>query len=88
LVVLRDSNQEDDSSDIFKAVDPLLSLGTLTTDVKETVVEVTDVEAGFSDTGGLDTGSQDVLVGREVVWGGDTVDGLKVAVIFGRKQRQ
>lgn len=60
-------------------MNPLLPLGTLTTDVEHTVGEITDNERRFGDTRGLDTGTKDILVGREVVTLRDALDGIEVA---------
>lgn len=79
LVVLGDGNQEQNGGDILKAVNPLLSLGSLTTNVEHAVGEITDDESSLGDTGSLDTGAEHILVGREVVGLGDTVNGIEVA---------
>jgi len=60
-------------------MDPLLSLGTLTTDVKHAVCEITDDEGSLGDTSGLDTRAQDVLVVGNVVWSRNAVNGVEVA---------
>ena len=79
LVVLGDGDQEEDGGDVLEAVNPLLSLGSLTTDVEHAVCQVADDECGLGDTGGLDTGTEDILVGGEVVGLGDAVNGVEVA---------
>lgn len=62
-------------------MDPLLSLGSLSSNIEHSVGEVTDDESCLGDTGGLDTRAQDILVTGGVVGGGDTVDGIEVAVV-------
>lgn len=56
LVVLGNGNQEENGSNILKAVDPLLPLGALTTDVEHAIGKVADDKGRLSDTGRLDTG--------------------------------
>ena len=60
-------------------MNPLLTLRTLATDVEHAIGKVTDDEGCFGDTSGLDTGAKDVLVVREIVWGGNSANGVKVA---------
>ena len=79
LVVLGDGNQEKDRGDIFETVDPLLPFGTLTTDVEHPVCQIANDECGFSDTGSLHTGTEDILVCREIIGLSDALDGIKVA---------
>jgi hypothetical protein len=79
LVVLGDGDEEENGGDILEAVDPLLTFGTLTTNVEHAVGEVTNDEGGFGDTGGLDTGTENVLVAREVVGLSDALNRVKVA---------
>lgn len=79
LVVLGDGDQEEDGSDVLEAVDPLLSLGTLSTDIEHAVRQVADEEGGLGDTGGLDTGAQDILVGGHVVGLRDALNRVEVA---------
>ena len=74
LVVLRDGDQEENGGDVLEAVDPLLSLRSLTTDIEHTVGEVADDERGLSDTSCLDTRSKNILVVGDVVRGGDAVN--------------
>lgn len=79
LVIFGDGDQEKDSGDILEAVDPLLSLGTLSTNVEHAVGELFDDEGGLGDTGGLDTRAEDILVVWQVVGLGDARDGVEVA---------
>lgn len=62
LVVLRDGYQEENGCYILKAVDPLLTFRSLTTNIKHTVGQVANNESGFSDTGCFDTRPEDILV--------------------------
>lgn len=57
LIILGNGHQEQDRGDIFKAMDPLLSLRSLTSHVEHTVRKFSDNEGGFRNTGRLDTGS-------------------------------
>ena len=54
LVVLAQSNQEDQCSDVFEAMDPFLSLRPLTANIKEAVGELSDAEGSFGNAGCLD----------------------------------
>ena len=55
LIVLGDGDQEEDGGDVLEAVDPLLSLRSLATDVEHAVGQVANDECRLGDTGGLDT---------------------------------
>jgi hypothetical protein len=79
LVVLRDGDQEENGGDVLEAVDPLLSLRSLTTDVEHAVGQVANDEGGLGDTSRLDTRAEDILVVGDVVGGGDAVDRVEVA---------
>jgi len=79
LVIFRNGDEEKDRSDIFKAVNPLLSLRSLSSDIKHTVCEISNDEGGFGDTGSLDTRSENILIVWHVVWLCDAVDIVKVA---------
>jgi len=79
LVVFGDGDEEENGGDVLEAMDPLLSLGTLATDVKHAICEIADDECSLGDTGGLDTRAQDVLVVGNIVWSRNAVDGIEVA---------
>lgn len=79
LVILGDGDEEQNGSNVLEAVNPLLSLGSLATNVKHAVCKVTDNECGLGDTGGLDTGTEDILVGGEVVGLSNALNGIEVA---------
>jgi hypothetical protein len=79
LVVLGDGDKEENGGDILEAVNPLLTFGTLSTNVKHAVGEVTNDEGGFGDTRGLDTRTEDILVTRKVVGLSDALNRIKVA---------
>lgn len=79
LVVFGDGDKEQNRGDVLKAVDPLLALRTLTTNIEHTVCQVANNERGLGDTGGLDTRTEDILVTWQVVGLGNAVDGVKVA---------
>lgn len=80
LIVLGDGDQEENGSDVLEAVDPLLTFGTLATNIEHTVRQVTNNECRFRDTSGLDTRAQHILVVGHVVRSGDTGDVIEVAI--------
>ena len=79
LIVFRNSDQEEDSGDVLEAMDPLLPLRTLATDVEHAIREVSDDKSGLRDTSSLHTRTENILVVGQVIRGGDTIDGVKVA---------
>lgn len=79
LIILRNGNQEENGGDILEAVDPLLSLRSLSSHIKHTVGEVANDEGGLGDTSGLDTRAEDILIVWHVVGLCDAVDVVKVA---------
>jgi hypothetical protein len=60
-------------------VNPLLTLGTLTTDVEHAVGQIANDEGGLGNTGGLDTRAENILVGGEVIGLSDAVNSVEVA---------
>ena len=60
---------------------PLLPFRSLATNVEHAICEVTDDECGLGNTGSLDTGTKNVLVIGNVVWRGNPIDGIEVAVV-------
>jgi hypothetical protein len=79
LVILGNGDQEEDSSDVLEAVNPLLTLGSLTTDIEHAVGQIANDEGSLGDTGGLDTGAKDILISGEVVGLSNTVNSVEVA---------
>lgn len=79
LVVLGDGDKEKDGGNVLEAVNPLLSLRSLTTDIEHSVGEITDDEGSLGDTSSLDTGAKDILVVRHVIRSSDTGDVVEVA---------
>lgn len=79
LIVLGDSNEEEDGGNVLEAVDPLLTLRSLSADVEHAVGQVTDDEGGLGDTSCLYTRAQDVLVIWHVVVHSDTLDVVEIA---------
>lgn len=55
LVVFGNSNKEEDRSDVLEAVDPLLALRSLSTNIEHSVSEIANDERGLGDTGCLDS---------------------------------
>lgn len=74
LVVLGNGDQEKNRRYVLKAVNPLLSLRSLPTNIEHTVCEFSNDKGCFGDTSRLDTRSQDILVVWKIVVGGDSVD--------------
>lgn len=60
-------------------MDPLLSLGTLSSNIEHAVGEVSNDEGCFGDTRGLDTGAKDILIVWHVIMLSDSLDVIKVA---------
>lgn len=52
----------------------------MTTDVEHAVGQIANDESGLGNTGGLDTGAEDILVGREIIGLANAVNGVEVAV--------
>lgn len=65
-IVTGERDAEEDSGDIFKAVDPLFAFGSLTTHVKDAIDSILERERGFDDSGGLVTTSKDIVLGGRV----------------------
>lgn len=78
LVVLGNGDQEQNRGDVLEAVDPLLTFGSLTTNIEHTVGQVANDESSLGDTGGLDTGAEHILVIGHVVRLSDPVNGVEV----------
>jgi hypothetical protein len=83
LVVFRNGDQEEDGGHVLETMDPLLTFGTLSTDVEHTVGQVANNKGSLSDTGGLDTRAEHILVAGHVVGLGDTLNRVKVATQVG-----
>lgn len=79
LVIFGDSHQEEDSGDVLEAVNPLLTLRSLSTNVKHSVGEVANNESSLGDTSRLDSRSENILVIGDVVGLSDAVYRIEVA---------
>lgn len=79
LVVLGYGDKEEDCRDILETVDPLLSLRTLPTHVEHAVCKVANDEGCLSDTGSLDSRSENILIVGKVVMLGDAGNRIEVA---------
>ena len=66
LVVAARSDQEEDDVDIVEGVDPLFAFGSLTTNIDHAVRQAGKIEDRFADTGGSQSSSEDVLIGRKI----------------------
>ena len=89
LVVLRNGDKEEYGGDILEAMDPLLSLRTLSSNIKHAICKVTNDESSLRNSSGLDTGTKNILIVRHIVVLGDTLNVVKVAVrdrVRNRKQ--
>jgi hypothetical protein len=80
LIVLGDGDEEENGGNVLEAVDPLLSLRSLSSHIEHAVGEISNDEGGLGNTSGLDTGSENILVVGHVIGLSDTVDVVKVAM--------
>ena len=62
LIVTADSNKEQQRRDVLEAMDPLFAFRPLSSNVKHAVGQRTEIEDGLCDAGGLQTGTEDILV--------------------------
>lgn len=79
LIILGDSDKEQDGGDVFEAVDPLLPLRSLATDIEHPVRELADDERRLGNTSRLDTRPQNILIVGQVVGGGNAGNVVEVA---------
>ena len=77
LVVLRHGHTEDDGCHVLETVDPFFPLWSLASHVKQLEVEVFEWEVNLHNARSLDPGPQDVLLGRLVVLGSQSVQIVK-----------
>ena len=82
LVIFRDGHQEEDCSDILKAVDPFLALRTLATNIEHPVGKLPNDECSLRNTSSLDTGAQHILIVGKIIRLSNSVDGVEVTVKF------
>ena len=82
LVVFGYGDKEKNGGDVFEAVDPLLSLGALTSHIEHAVGQLANNKCGLSDASGLDTRSEDVLVIREIVRLGNPANRLEITKTY------
>lgn len=81
LIVLRDSYQEEDGSDVLEAMDPLLPLRPLATNVEHAVCQVANEEGCLCDTSRLHTRTEDILIVGHVVRSGDPINRVEVTIV-------
>lgn len=67
LVVAGDGDEEQETVDVFEAVNPLFAFGALAADVEHAVGELAEVEDGLGDARGAQPRAQEVLVVGDVV---------------------
>lgn len=79
LIIFTERDEEDERSDILEAMDPLLSLRPLPSNVEHAVSKILNDERCLCYTGSLDTRSEDVLIVRYIVVGCDAIYGVEVA---------
>ena len=88
LIVLAERDEKDEGCNILETVDPLLSLRTLSSDVEHAVCKISNDESGLGDTGGLDTGAENILVVGHVVRLCDALNVVEVAVWRSQRLKQ
>mmetsp|Transcript_16373 Transcript_16373/g.26855 ORF Transcript_16373/g.26855 Transcript_16373/m.26855 type:complete len:342 (+) Transcript_16373:165-1190(+) len=76
-VVLTESDAEDERRDVLEAVDPLLALVSLASDVHHAPVDTAELERDFGDTGGSRARPQKIVLCWRVVGLGDAIDVVK-----------
>lgn len=79
LVVLGNGDKEENGGDVLEAVNPLLSLRTLTTDVEHAVGQVTNDECRLGNTSCLDTRAENILIIGHIIGSSNTSNVVKVA---------
>jgi hypothetical protein len=84
LVIFRNGHQENDGCNTLKAMNPFLSLATLTADVKHAIGQVTNDKNSLCDTGRLDSRPQNILIAGKEVTLANTINGIKVTGEGGR----
>ena len=77
LVVLRHGHTEDDGCHVLETVDPFFPLWSLASHVEQLEVEVFEWEVNLHNARSLDPGPEDVLLGRLVVLGSQSVQIVK-----------
>jgi hypothetical protein len=78
LVVLGNSDQKENGRDVLEAVNPLLTLRSLATNIEHSVCELADNESRLGNTSRLDTRPQDILVVGHVIRGSNTGNVVEV----------
>lgn len=80
LVVSGNGDKEKQAVDVLETVDPLLSFGSLSSNIEHSVRKGTEVEDGLGNTSRSQSGSEHILVGGDKVLREETVNVLKEAV--------
>ena len=62
----------------FEAVNPLLPLGPLPSDIEHVIFQLTQLEQGLGNAGGSESGAKNVLIIRQVVFCKQAVDVIVV----------
>lgn len=81
LVVLGEGDEEHDGGDVLEAVDPLPTLGALSSDIHHTEDDLVEVEGVLDDASRGNTNTEDVLLCGEVIGLGEAVEVAQV--VFG-----
>ena len=81
LIVTTDRDQKHQSIHTFKAVDPLLSFGSLSSHVKHTILQVPEIETCFGDASSTKSCAQDILIRRNEFLIEKSVEILKEAIV-------
>jgi hypothetical protein len=79
MVITAYGDEEQDYLYVVEDVNPLLPLGPLTTNIKHAIRQVAEFEYSLGDTGRPQPRSEDVLIGRQVVFGEKALDIAKEA---------
>jgi hypothetical protein len=80
LIVTANSNEEEQAVNILKAMDPLLALRALSSNIKHAVCQVPQVKDRLCDTRCAQARAQHILVCRHIIARKEAVDIFKKAV--------
>jgi len=67
MVEATNSDQEEDDLNVVKNMNPLLPLGSLSTDVEHAVCERAGLEDGLADSSRPQTTTENILIARQIV---------------------
>lgn len=81
LIVSTQRGHEHETMHAFEAVNPLLPLGPLPSDIKHVIFQLTQLEQGLGNAGGSESGAKNVLIIRQVVFRKQAVDVVVVTAL-------